>query len=143
MLLRPGAGAPWVPLLAAGGVFLILGTLAHYNFIGGGDVKLIAAVCLLVPPDGIPLLLIEIALAGGVLSCIYLAGGFLLRLTPSLYRVSPDFVHRSAFRKWLRREEVRMARGYPMPYAVAILGGVTVHLMRELAPCFSATSCSL
>ncbi len=143
MALRHGAGTLWIALLAAACVFLALGALAHYNIIGGGDVKLIAAVCLLVPPDRIPLLLVEIALAGGVLSCIYLALGFLLRFKPALYRALPGAPRPGAFRKWLRREGARIARGYPMPYALAVLGGVTVHLVRELPPCFSAMSCSL
>ncbi len=143
MALRLGAGQLWMPVLAAIGVFSALGVLAHYNMIGGGDVKLIAATSLLVPPDRIPLLLVEIALAGGVLSCLYLAGGFLLRRRPWLYRRPAGTAQPSAFRKWLRREGSRIARGYPMPYALAVLGGVAIHLMRELPPCFSATSCSL
>jgi prepilin peptidase CpaA len=143
MALRSGAAQLWLPVLAALCVFLALGVLAHYNAIGGGDVKLIAATCLLVPPDRIPLLLIEIALAGGVLSCLYLAGGLLLRRQPALYRSPAGTAQASAFHKWLRREGSRIARGYPIPYALAVLGGVTIHLMRELPPCFSATPCSL
>ena len=143
MALRPGAGQLWISLLATLCVFSVLGLLAHYNVIGGGDVKLIAATCLLVPPDRIPLLLAEIALAGGVLSCAYLTGGLVLRRWPWLYRTPPGTAQPSLFRKWLRREKSRIARGYPMPYALAVLGGVTVHLIRELPPCFSAISCSL
>ena len=143
MALRSGAAQLWLPVLAALCVFSVLGILAHDNAIGGGDVKLIAAACLLVPPDSIPALLIEIALAGGVLSCLYLAGGLLLRRQPALYRRPAGAAQASAFHKWLRREGSRIARGYPVPYALAVLGGVTIHLMRELPPCFSATPCSL
>jgi prepilin peptidase CpaA len=143
MALRPGAGQLWIAVLAAICVFSALGVLAHYNAIGGGDVKLIAATSLLVPPGHIPLLLVEIALAGGMLACLYLAGGLLLRRQPALYRRPTGTAQPSAFRKWLRREGSRIARGYPMPYALAVLGGVTIHLIRELPPCFSATSCSL
>ena len=113
MALRAGAGQLWIGLLAALCVFFVLGVLAHYNAIGGGDVKLIAATCLLVPPDRIPLLLIEIALAGGVLSCLYLAGGLLLRRQPALYRRPAGTAKPGTFRKWLRREGSRIARGYP------------------------------
>jgi prepilin peptidase CpaA len=143
LALRSGAGPLWIGILAALCVLLVLGVLAHYNAIGGGDVKLIAATCLLVAPDRIPLLLIEIALAGGVLSCLYLAGGLLLRRQPALYRGQAGTAKANAFRKWLRREGSRIARGFPMPYALAVLGGVTIHLIRELPSCFSATSCSL
>ncbi|MGA7323860.1 MAG: A24 family peptidase [Rhodomicrobium sp.] len=64
-------GGPWrigMNVAAAITVFLALGFLAHYGFIGGGDVKLISAVTLLVPPERIGPLLIEIAIAGGLLS---------------------------------------------------------------------------
>jgi prepilin peptidase CpaA len=143
MALRFGAGQFWIALLAAFCVFIALGVFAHYNAIGGGDVKLIAATCLLVQPEHIPLLLAEIALAGGVLSCAYLAGGLLLRRWRRTRPRHADTGQLGAFRKWLRREGSRIARGYPLPYALAVLGGVTVHLIRELPPCFSATSCSL
>jgi prepilin peptidase CpaA len=143
MALRLGSGQAWIALLAALCVFFFLGVLAHYNAIGGGDVKLIAACCLLVPPDSIPLLLAEIALAGGVLSGAYLAGGWLLRRSPRTRLEPASASQPNAFRKWLRREGSRIARGYPVPYALAVFGGVAVHLIRELPPCFSATSCSL
>ncbi len=151
MALRLGTGQASIALLAAFCVFCSLGVLAHYGAIGGGDVKLIAACCLLVQPDRIPLLLAEIALAGGVLSGGYLAGGWLLRrwprtrpeTRPETRRPPADAAQPSAFRKWLRREGLRMAKGFPVPYALAVLGGVAVHLIRELPPCFFATSCSL
>jgi prepilin peptidase CpaA len=143
LLMRPGAGPAWIALVSAAAVFLALGALAHYNVVGGGDVKLIAAICLMIRPDHIPLLLLEIALAGGVLSCVYLAGGFLLRLKPALYRASAGSPRPGPFRKWARREGARIARGLPMPYALAVLGGVTVHIIRELPSCYSAMSCSL
>jgi len=141
--LRPGAGHAWISLLAAISIFFTLGVFAHYGHIGGGDVKLISASALLVTPDRIPLLLVEIALAGGVLSALYLAMGFLLRRRPQLYRNAARNGSTSAFRTWLRREGSRIARGYPVPYALAVLGGVTMHIMRELPSCLNAISCSL
>ncbi len=54
LALRSGAGQLGASVLAAFGVFVVLGVFAHYNAIGGGDVKLIAATSLLVPPDCIP-----------------------------------------------------------------------------------------
>jgi prepilin peptidase CpaA len=143
LALRSGTGQFWIAIVAALSVFSVLGILAHYNMLGGGDVKLIAATSLLVQPDRVPLLLAEIALAGGVLSCVYLAGGLVLRRWPSLYRIPPGAAQPGPFGKWLRREKSRIARGYPMPYALAVLGGVAVHIIRELPTCFYATSCSL
>ena len=51
LLTRPGA--LWLSLLAAASAFVALGVLSHYRIIGGGDLKLISAVTLLVPPDRI------------------------------------------------------------------------------------------
>ena len=141
--LRSAQGQVWYSLLAAASVFLALGVLAHYGFIGGGDVKLIAASALLVPPNSVPLLLAEIALAGGVLSALYLATGFLLRRWPQLYRYAGKTGSKSPFNKWIRCEGLRIARGCPVPYALAVLGGVTMHIMRELPQCLNAISCSL
>ena len=77
LALRPGQ--VWLSLLVAFVVFCGLGVLSHYRIIGGGDLKLISAVTLLVPPERVGQLLIEIALAGGVLACIYLLAGYALR----------------------------------------------------------------
>ncbi len=141
--LRAGAGQLWISLLAAICVFLLLGVLAHYRLIGGGDVKLIAAAALLVPPDRVPLLLADIAIAGGVLSALYLAAGFPLRRWPQLYRNTGRNGHTGAFSKWLRCEGSRIARVYPVPYALAVSGGVAMHIVRELPQCLNASSCSL
>lgn len=127
--LRAGAAQAFIGMLAALAVFFALGVLAHYNAIGGGDVKLISAATLLVAPDRVPLLLLEISLAGGALSCLYLASGLALRRWPLIYRGAG---RRAGEYAWLRREARRIARGYPMPYALAVLGGVTIHLMTEL-----------
>jgi prepilin peptidase CpaA len=141
--LRFGAGQLCLSLLVAAAVFFALGILAHYNVIGGGDVKLIGAVTLLAPPDRVGLLLVEIALAGGVLSCFYLAAGFVLRRLHRRYRHAGKTSGKSGFSKWARREGIRIAAGYPMPYALAVLGGVASYIIRELPQCLSATSCSL
>lgn len=63
----------WLNLLIAFIVFVLLGTLVHYGFLGAGDAKLITAVTLFVPPSHISQLLITISLAGGLLSAAYLA----------------------------------------------------------------------
>ncbi len=141
--LRSGEVQVCLSLFAAASAFISLGVLAHYGLIGGGDVKLIGASALLVPANSVPLLLAEIALAGGVLSALYLATGFLLRRRPQLYRSASKNGRKSPFRKWIRCEGTRIARGYPVPYALAVLGGVSMHIMRELPQCLNAISCSL
>jgi prepilin peptidase CpaA len=140
--LRLGSGEFWISVLAAVSVFVALGFLAHYGLIGGGDVKLITAVTLLVPPGSVGLLLIEIALAGGIVSLFYFAAGHLLRRLPQFRASIAKTRRKSGFGKWLRRESSRIARGYPVPYALAVLGGVATHIVRELPQCLFAVSCS-
>ncbi|ACK51611.1 peptidase A24A prepilin type IV [Methylocella silvestris BL2] len=128
--LRPGLA--WVSLLVAAGTLLGLGVLAHWNLIGGGDVKLISAVTLLVPPNQAPVLLIGIALAGGVLSCIYLAAHYGFRRTKLSQAGEADFVPpMSGFARLVKAEHARIAAGDSLPYALAILGGVTGYMARE------------
>lgn len=138
--LRLAPGQVWIGLLAAMSVFAALGVLAHFDVLGGGDVKLISAAALLVAPDRIPLLLAEIAVAGGVLSAFYLAAGLVLRRWPRLYRAASKNLG-GGLGKWLKREGLRVARGYPVPYALAVLGGVTFHIMkRDFSSCLDAIS---
>lgn len=137
LAMRPGQVG--ISLVVAAAVFLILGFLCRYGVLGGGDVKLMAAVTLLVPPGGIGNLLIGIALAGGLLSCFYLGASYFARdaLAGSCepageigsFIERPEIVHVRA----KSREEV--------PYAVAILGGVIWYVARESFPCSSAMSC--
>jgi prepilin peptidase CpaA len=109
----------------------VLGILAHFGVLGGGDLKLISAAALLVPAGRVPLLLAEIALAGGALSAFYLAAGLILRRWPQLYRISGKSFS-GGLGKWLKREGLRIARGYPVPYALAVLGGVTFHIISHI-----------
>jgi prepilin peptidase CpaA len=119
----PAAG---IGLTAASTVFVALAFLAHYGVMGEGDVKLIAAVTLLVPPHGIAPLLLAIALAGGGLSCIYLVLRFTLR------RETPHTAAPSSHRINIFHDEAaKIAAGEPMPYALAILGGVAFHVLSE------------
>jgi prepilin peptidase CpaA len=126
--------AVWLSLLAAVIVFFSLSIFAHYKIIGGGDMKLITAVTFLVPPDRVGHLLIGIVLAGGVLSCFYLAARYGLKRLPAS-RSAAAAVAPSASASGLARmiwtERARIAAGSPMPYALAVLGGVIVYTAME------------
>ena len=139
LVARPGQ--LWVSLIVLVGVFFGLGILSHHKVIGGGDLKLISAVTLLFPPQQVGQLLLEIALAGGAVSCAYIAARYRLRnlSASSSVLVGP----RSGLAMIFRTERDRIAAGSPMPYAVAILGGVCIHLGNEFVPCWRALSCSL
>ena len=121
--LRLVAG-PW-PLLAS-----LCGALAAYDLLGWGDAKLIAAVTFIVPVDLVIPLLLAIALAGGLLSCLYLTARFALRRLAPFGRPAlgePD--HGWTLRGLARREGSRILANEPMPYAVAVLGGVAFGLV--------------
>jgi prepilin peptidase CpaA len=134
----------WISLLAALLVLFGFGVLSHFNILGGGDVKLMAAVTLLVPPHQIGSLLMAIALAGGVLSVGYLASYHTMQ-RPSVARAnssqgSPQTIQGN---RWLANERARILAGKSVPYAMAIMAGVLIHVTRELFQCLSGTSCSV
>ncbi len=142
LLVRPGA--LWLSLLAAASTFVALGVLSHYRIIGGGDLKLISAVTLLVPPERIGQLLIDIALAGGVLGCVYVAAHYGLKglsATPAGVRGLARLETSGA--RTMKLECSRIAAFGPLPYGVAILCGVFAYATGEFLPCLSARSCSL
>jgi prepilin peptidase CpaA len=140
LALRPGQ--VWLSLLVAFCVFCGLGVLSHYRIIGGGDLKLISAVTLLVPPEGVGQLLIEIALAGGVFSCIYLLAFYALRWSATSSGAAEVARPEAGFALTISTERVRIAAGGPLPYAVAVLGGALIYVTKELVRCY-AISCSL
>lgn len=141
-MARPGL--MWLSLLAAAAVFCGLGILSHYKIIGGGDLKLISAVTFLVPPDRVGQLLIDIALAGGLLSCFYLAVHYGLKSQrvsePAPLEVVPPGRGLSLI---IKTERARIATGDSLPYALAVLGGVGIYIAREFFQCLYAISCSL
>jgi prepilin peptidase CpaA len=133
----------WLSTAGGAVLFLALGVIAHGGFIGGGDVKLIAAASFLVPAHHIFPLLGHIALAGGVLSLVYLAARTTLRSgtpvpanTGTWGAETPDPAHTGAPRltRWVRDERSRILGREPMPYGVAIFLGVTYCLLVEVIP---------
>jgi prepilin peptidase CpaA len=143
LMLRPDQ--IWISLLAAAFCIVALGTLAHMRVMGGGDVKLLSAATLLVPPGRIVELIVYTAIAGGVLSAAYLLARQLVRRRASVLSCPVAAAGNAAgqLRKtWLSREYARIAAHCPVPYAIAILGGVAGVLAGELHRCLYANSCS-
>ncbi len=136
--MRPGETG--LRLAAAAAVFLGFALLCRYGMVGGGDVKLLAAVSLLVPPHDLGKLLIEIALAGGLLSCVYLAASFMLGSVP-LRSAALESHGGAPLSRWLRLESARIASRKQVPYAIAIFAGVSWHFAGGSPKCFSAMSC--
>jgi prepilin peptidase CpaA len=94
--------------------FLAIGmALWAPGWLGGGDVKLIAAGALWFGwPDALSFLLVAMA-AGGLLALVLLV----------LRRLSPAF---QVDAQWLGK--TALAQGAPVPYAVAIAGGAMIWL---------------
>jgi prepilin peptidase CpaA len=139
LTLRPDE--TWIGMLVAVLALVGLGVIAHYGAIGGGDVKLISAATLLVPPAHIGQLIAFIALSGGLLSCAYLLARTTLRRSRAVAMLAEGDDGREAG-GWFSNECARIATGGPMPYALAILGGVAGTIAGELPQCLSASFCS-
>jgi len=118
-------------------LIVVLGALGHGGILGFGDVKLIAAASLLVGPGHVAGLLVAIALAGGVLSVVYLGGYFALRQLPVR---AAGVARRGVLRRLVRIERARIAAGRSVPYGVAICGGVATFAAGEALQWFSAMS---
>jgi prepilin peptidase CpaA len=141
--LLSSPGLIWVSLLAAAVLLVVLGRLSRHDWIGGGDAKLISAVTLLAPPSGIGKLLFDITLAGGLMSCVYLTAQFMLARTAESRRRGADARYAMQGGEGLFRQEcLRITTGEPMPYALAVLGGVLCFILSEAMECSFAISCS-
>jgi prepilin peptidase CpaA len=119
-------------LLVGSMVFVLTGLCWKRGWLGGGDVKLLGAAAVAVPPMVVPAFIVTVALAGGVLSLAYLAIG---KLMPAAFRWRPaghpaghpatQSIRRPTglFSRAWRLERRRLSRGGPLPYAVAIAAG--------------------
>ena len=88
-------------------------------------------------------MLFDITLAGGLMSCVYLTAQFMLARTAESRHRGADAryaVQRAAGP--LNQECMRIAAGEPMPYALAVLGGVLCFILSEAMECSFGISCS-
>jgi prepilin peptidase CpaA len=104
-------------LLSGGLVFAGAWYCWRRGWIGGGDVKLLGACAVLVPPAVVPELILSTAIAGGVLALCYVV---LARVLPGDATPRPAILIR---RVW-RVERRRIRRGLSLPYSCAIAAGV-------------------
>ena len=146
--LLSAPGLIWFDLLGAASIVIALGLLAHHEWIGGGDVKLIAAVSLLFPLSDVGAVLLNIAVAGGFMGVAYLAMRAIVTRIPKprFCPAEPQEDVRDTtwgFEHLLSGERMRIAAGEPMPYALAVLGGVIYRIVSEAIQCLSGTFCSL
>lgn len=106
-------------------VLFLLWPLFDRNMIGGGDLKLLAAIAIGLPLPGIVQMFAITALAGGVLVLVHLA---MRRLPP------PRLAHSQAgiLRRVYAVERWRILRHAPLPYGVAIACGGTWALLSNI-----------
>ena len=97
-------------------LLIVLTMLWLGGFIGGGDVKLISALSMVMPPAGVPMFVLFVAIAGGILALIYLSLSFVVGRP----RPGPRC---GLLRRLIKAEAWRMHRRGPLPYAVAITAG--------------------
>ena len=121
LFLRLMDGTAIRGLVAASVLFLLLSVCWRLRLLGGGDVKLLTACALAVPPAQIGAVVFITAITGAVLGLIYLAAR--RRVPPP--RVRPTWRPIRA----LRLEQWRLHRGGPLPYAVAIASGFGATLL--------------
>lgn len=110
-------------LLACVLILLGAGFCWRRGWLGGGDVKLLAACGVLAPPGLSGVMLLNVALAGGVLALVYLALGQMLA-APAV-TCPPGRLRRIV---WAERQ--RIYRRSPMPYASAIAVGALLVLYK-------------
>lgn len=121
-------------ILALGASFavFVVGALCwRQGWMGGGDVKLLAAAAMLITPSRVPGLIMAVAMAGGLLAVLYLLlrailGGAerqSLRATRSRRTGLPCRI--------LRIEHWRIRRRAPLPYASAICAGAIFTLLSK------------
>jgi prepilin peptidase CpaA len=101
---------------AAAAVFVLAAICWRRGWLGGGDVKLLGAAALVVPPGDVPGFLSAVALAGAALALVYLLAR---RVTATPAPQRPDHL----FARAVRVERWRIHRGGPLPYAFAIAAG--------------------
>jgi len=119
VLLR-GLDGTLVAGLSLGLVVFVFATLCwKLGCWGGGDVKLISAAAVFVPPGHVGDLVLATSLAGGVVALVYLAGRELRKRRPRPVGARPQ----GLVARILRVERRRFGRGGPLPYASAIAAG--------------------
>ena len=119
-------------LAAAVLVFAIAAICWRRGWLGGGDVKLMAAATLAVPPGHIGAFIVAMSVSGSILAVFYLAAGRIARAArlDGVARPVGEAPSRpTGFLARATRVELwRLRRGGPLPYACAIAAGFLIVL---------------
>jgi prepilin peptidase CpaA len=90
---------------------------------GGGDVKLLGAATLAMPPSSVLTFVAAVAIAGGLLATVYLVARRLVHAPAPLVHAPAPLRPNNLFDRAMRVERWRITRGGPLPYACAIAAG--------------------
>jgi prepilin peptidase CpaA len=113
-----------VTALASSALVLLAGALCwRFGWLGGGDVKLLAACAWLVPPPLVPQLILSTAIAGGVLACLYLALSCLARISHAPVGATRP---KALVRRIARAEWWRIRHRASLPYGCAIAAATLI-----------------
>ena len=126
LVLRLGDGSILPGLAFAAAVFAAAFACWRRGWMGGGDVKLLAATAFVVPPFLVGSFLVLTAQAGGVLAVLYLVLSRTVRLPPRGRRPPAH----NLLARILRAERWRICRGAPLPYGFAIAAGGITFLLK-------------
>ena len=118
--LSDSPSALLISLAIALALFAGMALLHARGVFGGGDVKLIAAVCLGLSPHAVSRFIFVTAMAGGVLAMFHLAGRRIVRNRPPK---APPPRGTSLLHRIVSVEIWRLARHGSLPYGVAIACG--------------------
>ncbi|MAZ03547.1 MAG: hypothetical protein CMN56_10440 [Sneathiella sp.] len=111
------AALPW-HLLCGAGVLVVGIVIFSFGWLGGGDVKLLAALALWAGPDQLFLLLLMTCLAGGALAIVYVLPMILYRIPAMSALIDWFFV--TILKKPAPHLQAGKALGLQLPYGVAI-----------------------
>lgn len=115
-------GKLMIGLLAALSVFMVAAFLWRRGWLGGGDVKLLGAAALVLPPTSVIPFIVAMSISGSLLAMAYLAAGYAARAVRR--PVATNGARPNGLIARAKRVELwRMRRGGPLPYACAIAAG--------------------
>jgi prepilin peptidase CpaA len=125
VVLRGASNELPAALGASAAVFLLGAASWRLGWIGGGDVKLLAACAWLVSPALVPRLVLTTAIAGGGLACVYLTLRWLFGAARAQTHAA---LSRSLVVRIWRVERRRIERRPTLPYGCAIAVGTLLTL---------------
>jgi prepilin peptidase CpaA len=116
-------------------VFILAAFCWRRGWMGGADVKLLAAIVIVLPPGMVSMFAMAMSLAGAVHAVTYMIARRVVTPPPPLTSSAPlsrDW--RSLPSRALRVERWRISRGGPLPYACAIAFGFLFVICNGAAP---------